>query len=332
MVERVPLSSGFCLRITQGRSYVDIVPFGASLRSIVVPDRDGTPRDVCLGYEGVMDYAGQGGCLGSVVGRYANRIAGARFTLGERAYPLLANEGPNTLHGGGYGWHKRWWQLEPKGEDGVVCRLDSPDGDEGFPGHVEAEVTYTWREGTLTIGYAVRTDADTVVNLTNHVYFNLAGQDGGEVGDHALTLRASRFTPIGADKIVTGALSPVEGTPWDLREATALQERWDCPELGGGFDHNYCLDGGDGPDAVLSCPRTGIVMEMFTDRPGCQLYTAGGLRPRAGKGGVSYGPRHGVCLETQNYPNAANTPAFPSPVLRAGEVWRSETVYRFFAG
>lgn len=329
MVERVPLTSGFCLRITQGRSYVDIVPFGASLRSIAVPDRDGVLRDVCLGYEGVMDYAGQGGCLGSVVGRYANRIAGARFTLGERAYPLLANEGPNTLHGGGYGWHKRWWTLEPRGEDGVVCRLDSSDGDEGFPGHMEAEVTYTWRDGALTIGYAVHCDADTVLNLTNHVYFNLAGQDGGEVGDHLLTLRASRFTPIGADKIVTGELSPVEGTPWDLGHAVALGDRWDCPELGGGFDHNYCLDGGDGPDARLFCPRTGIVMEMFTDRPGCQLYTAGGLKPRTGKAGASYGPRHGVCLETQNYPNAVNTPAFPSPLLRAGETWKSETVYRF---
>lgn len=331
MVERVPLTSGFCLRITQGRNYVDIVPFGASLRSIVVPDRDGVLRDVCLGYEGVMDYAGQGGCLGSVVGRYANRIAGACFSLNGARYPLLANEGPNTLHGGGYGWHKRWWALEPKGEDAVVCRLDSPDGDEGFPGHVEAEVTYTWRDGALTIGYAVHCDADTVLNLTNHVYFNLAGQEVGEVADHVLTLRASRFTPIGADKIVTGELLPVEGTPWDLRAATALRDRWDCPELGGGFDHNYCLDGGDGPDAQLFCPRTGIVMEMFTDRPGCQLYTAGGLKPRAGKAGASYGPRQGVCLETQNYPNAVNLPQFPSPVLRAGEVFGSETVYRFDA-
>lgn len=329
MVERVPLSSGFCLRITQGETYVDIVPLGASIRSIAVPDREGILRDVCLGYEGVMDYAAQGGCLGSVVGRYANRIAGAKFTLNGQSYALLANEGPNTLHGGGYGWHKRWWALEPKGEAGVVCRLDSPDGDEGFPGHLWVEVTYTWRDSALSIDYAARCDADTVLNLTNHAYFNLAGQDSGEVGDHLLALRAARFTPVGADKIVTGELREVEGTAWDLRSPTALKDRWDHPDLGGGFDHNYCLDPGPGPAATLTCPRTGIVMDMTTDQPGCQLYTAGGLGPRPGKAGALYGPRHGVCLETQNYPNAVNIPAFPSPVLKAGETWKSRTVYRF---
>ena len=330
MVERVPLSSGFCLRITQGESYVDIVPFGASIRSIVVPDRAGRLRDVSLGYEGVMDYAAQGGCLGSVVGRYANRIAGARFTLNGQGYGLLANEGPNTLHGGGYGWHKRWWTLEPRGEDAVVCRLDSPDGDEGFPGRLSVTVTYTWRDNALTIDYAAQSDADTVLNLTNHAYFNLAGQEGGEVGDHVLTLRASRFTPVGPDKIVTGELREVEGTPWDLRPPTVLGDRWDHPDLGGGFDHNYCLEVGDGPAATLSCPRTGIAMDMFTDQPGCQLYTAGGLGPRVGKGGAQYGKRHGVCLEAQNYPNAVNIPTFPSPVLKAGQTWKSRTVYRFY--
>lgn len=329
MVERVQLKSGFCLRITQGETYVDIVPYGASVRSIAVPDRDGHIRDVCLGYEGAMDYAAQGGCLGSVVGRYANRIAGAAFTLNGVTYPLLANEGPNTCHGGGLGYHKRWWHIVPKGEDAVVCRLDSPDGDEGFPGRVQVEVTYTWLDNTLTIDYAAVSDADTILNLTNHAYFNLAGQDGGEVGDHLLTLRAARFTPIGDDKIVTGQLQPVEGTPWDFRQPTPLGERWDSPELGGGYDHNYCLDGESGPAATLSCPRTGIFMDMTTDRPGCQLYTAGGLGPRAGKDGARYAPRHGVCLETQNYPNAVNTPAFPSPALKAGERWKSRTVYRF---
>lgn len=330
MVERVPLSSGFCLRITQGETYVDIVPFGASIRSIVIPDRAGVLRDVCLGYEGVMDYAAQGGCLGSVVGRYANRIAGAGFTLNGRSYPLLANEGPNTLHGGGFGWHKRWWALEPRGEDTVVCRLDSPDDDEGFPGRVQAEVAYTWKDGALSIDYAAKSDADTVLNLTNHSYFNLAGQEGGEVGDHLLTLRAQRFTPVGPNKIVGGELRAVAGTAWDLRAPAVLKDRWEHPDLGGGFDHNYCLDEGPGAAATLSCPRTGIVMEMTTDQPGCQLYTAGGLSPRPGKGGAHYGPRHGVCLEAQNYPNAVNIPAFPSPLVKAGETWRSKTVYRFF--
>lgn len=331
MVARVELPGGFCLRITQGESSVDIVPYGASIRAIRVPDRDGVLRDVCLGYEGVLDYAAQGGCLGAVVGRYANRVSAAAFSLNGVTYPLLANEGKNTLHGGGCGWHKRWWRLSPKGEDAVVCALDSPDGDEGFPGRLQVEVTYTLRDNALTIDYSAQGDADTVLNLTNHAYFNLAGQDGGEVGDHVLTLRAGRFTPVGEDKIVTGELRDVSGTPWDLRQGAALAGRWDHPALGGGFDHNYCLDPGPGPAATLFCPRTGITMEMTTDRPGCQLYTAGGLKPRPGKAGAQYGPRHGVCLETQNYPNAVNTPAFPSPVLRAGARWESRTVYRFTA-
>lgn len=334
MVERVELKSGFCWRIREGRTYVDIVPYGASLRSIVVPDRDGVLRDVCLGYDGALDYATQGGCLGAIVGRYANRISGAAFTLNGRTYRLFNNEGPNTCHGGGFGFHKRWWHAQPAGENAVVCTLDSPDGDEGFPGRLALEVTYTWQGGALTIDYRAHSDADTVLNLTNHVYFNLAGQDGGEVGDHVLTLRAGQITPIGMDKMVTGARADVTGTPFDFRQGAALGERWGAPQLAPakGFDHNYCLDGGDGPDAVLTCPRTGISLETFTDQPGCQVYSAGGLSPRAGKEGAQYGPFHGLCLETQNFPNAVNTPAFPSPILRAGEVWQSRTVYRFTAG
>lgn len=332
MVKSFPLKNGIYWRISQGKTYVDIIPHGAAIRSIVVPDKDGVLRDVCLGYESVLDYAGApGGCMGAVVGRYANRLAGASFLLNGKRYPLLANEGPNTVHGGGYGYHKRWWRIDPCEQDTVVCHLVSPDGDEGFPSRLRIDVAYTWKDGVLTIDYKARADADTVINMTNHAYFNLAGHDGGEVGDHILTLRASRYTPIGPDKIPTGELKDVAGTPFDFRKPTPLSKNWEAPELSPavGFDHNFCLDGGDGPDAVLSCPRTGIVMEMTTDRPGCQLYTAGGLKPREGKGGVQYGPRQGVCLETQNYPNAANVPGFPSAVVRSGQVWHSVTTYRF---
>lgn len=331
MVSRVEFGSGFLYRITQGETWVDIVPFGASVRAIRVPDRTGIIRDVCLGYDAPEDYAAMSSCVGAMVGRYANRIGGARFTLNGKTYPLFANEGANTLHGGRVGYHSRWWNLTPRGEDSVVCSIDSPDGDEGFPGHLALEVTYTWRNNALSIRYRAQCDGDTVVNFTNHSYFNLAGQDGGHIGDHVLTLRASRVTPIGADKIVTGALLDVAGTPWDLRTPTPLSERLSHPDLAAtrGFDHNFCLDPGDGPAATVVCPRTGIRMELYTDQPGCQLYTAGWLTPRQGKSGARYDASHGLCLETQNYPNAVNLPQFPSPVLKAGTVFTSETVYRF---
>lgn len=331
MVERVSLGGDFLYRITQDGTWVDIVPFGASVRALWVPDRAGVLRDVCLGYDTLAEYAAQGGCLGAVVGRYANRIGGAGFTLNGKEYSLFANEGPNTLHGGRVGFHRRLWELTPRGEDTLVCSLVSPDGDEGFPGRLEVEVAYTWRDRALSIHYKARCDADTVVNLTNHAYFNLAGQEGGTVDDHLVTLRASRFAPIGPDKIVTGQTEDVAGTVWDLRAPTPLSERLGRPELKAtrGFDHNLCLDPGAGPAGQILCPRTGITMELYTDQPGCQLYTAGWLTPRPGKAGAVYGPSHGLCLETQNYPNAVNVPAFPSPVLPAGEVFESETVYRF---
>lgn len=331
MVERVEWGGGFFYRVTQGDTSVDILPFGASIRAIRVPDRTGVLRDVCLGYDSMEEYASQPSCFGAAVGRYANRIGGARFTLNGRIYPLFPNEGANTLHGGKVGYHHRWWDLAPRGSDGVVCSLTSPDNDEGFPGRLTLEVSYTWRDQALSIRYKARCDADTVVNFTNHAYFNLAGQDGGPVDDHILTLRASRFTPIGADKIVTGELRDVTDTPWDFRVPTALSERLGHPDLATthGFDHNLCLDPGDGPAAQVVCPRTGIRMEVYTDQPGCQLYTAGWLTPRKGKDGAAYDMGHGLCLETQNYPNAVNVPAFPSPILKAGQVFESETVYRF---
>lgn len=331
MVERVEWGGSFFYRVTQGETSVDIIPFGASIRAIRVPDRSGVLRDVCLGYDSMEEYAAQPSCFGAAVGRYANRIGGARFTLNGRVYPLFPNEGANTLHGGKVGYHHRWWELAPRGTDCVVCSLTSPDNDEGFPGRLTLEVAYTWRDQALSIRYKARCDADTVVNFTNHAYFNLAGQDGGPVGDHILTLRASRFTPIGPDKIVTGELRDVTLTPWDFRVPTALAERLDHPDLAAthGFDHNLCLDPGDGPAAQVVCPRTGIRMEVYTDQPGCQLYTAGWLTPRKGKDGAQYDMGHGLCLETQNYPNAVNVPAFPSPILKAGQVFESETVYRF---
>ena len=319
------------LTITDGAMEAELIPFGAAVRSIRVPDRNGNTVDVCLGYDTPAEYRDQGGCLGGCLGRCANRIGGAKFTLNGVTYPLFANEGANTLHGGKVGFHKKLWAYTC-GENSVTFTLDSPDGEEGFPGNLHVEVTYTLGNGALTIDYRAVTDRDTVVNMTNHTYFNLAGHDGGRVDDHVLTIRASRYTPAGSGNIPTGEIASVEGTPLDLRRGAVLGDRLGDPFLaaGGGYDQNFVLDGGEGPAAELYCPRTGIAMEMTTTLEGTQLYTAGHLSNRPGTGGAVYDIAHAVCLETQHFPDAVNHENFPSPVLRAGQEFHETTSYRFF--
>ena len=319
------------LTITDGAMEVELISFGAAVRSIRVPDRNGNSVDVCLGYDTPAEYRDQGGCLGGCLGRCANRIGGAKFTLNGVTYPLFANEGANTLHGGKVGFHKKLWAYTC-GENSVTFTLDSPDGEEGFPGNLHVEVTYTLGDGALTIDYRAVTDRDTVVNMTNHTYFNLAGHDGGRVDDHVLTIRASRYTPAGSGNIPTGEIASVEGTPLDLRHSAVLGDRLGDPFLaaGGGYDQNFVLDGGEGPAAELYCPRTGIAMEMTTTLEGTQLYTAGHLSNRPGKGGAVYDIAHAVCLETQHFPDAVNHANFPSPILRAGQEFHETTSYRFF--
>ena len=319
------------LTITDGAMEVGLISFGAAVRSIRVPDRNGNTVDVCLGYDTPAEYRDQGGCLGACLGRCANRIGGAKFTLNGVTYPLFANEGANTLHGGKVGFHKKLWAYTC-GENSVTFSMDSPDGEEGFPGNLHAEVTYTLGNGALTIEYRAVTDRDTVVNMTNHTYFNLAGHDGGRVDDHVLTIRASRYTPAGSGNIPTGEIASVEGTPLDLRRGAVLGDRLGDPFLaaGGGYDQNFVLDGGEGPAAELYCPRTGIAMEMTTTLEGTQLYTAGHLSNRPGKGGAVYDIAHAVCLETQHFPDAVNHENFPSPLLRAGEAYRQSIACRFY--
>ena len=319
------------LTITDGAMEVELISFGAAVRSIRVPDRNGNSVDVCLGYDTPAEYRDQGGCLGGCLGRCANRIGGAKFTLNGVTYPLFANEGANTLHGGKVGFHKKLWAYTC-GENSVTFTLDSPDGEEGFPGNLHAEVTYTLGDGALTIDYRAVTDRDTVVNMTNHTYFNLAGHDGGRVDDHVLTIRASRYTPAGSGNIPTGEIASVEGTPLDLRHSAVLGDRLGDPFLaaGGGYDQNFVLDGGEGPAVELYCPRTGIAMEMTTTLEGTQLYTAGHLSNRPGKGGAVYDIAHAVCLEPQFFPDAVHHENFPSPILRAGEAYRQSITCRFY--
>lgn len=319
------------IRLREGDVQVELLPFGAAIRAIRVPDRQGRSTDICLGYDRVEDYRDYDACFGGTIGRCANRIGGAAFTLKGKTVCLTANEGANQLHGGVVGFHKKLWRFTCA-PGSVTFLLDSPDGEEGFPGNVHVEATYALEGDTLTVDYRALSDADTVVNLTNHAYFNLAGHDGGVVADHQLTVHAASYTPAGAGNVPTGAILPVEGTPLDLRTGAALGDRLEDAFLAGsrGYDHNYVLDQGTAAAAELWCPRTGIGLELHTTLPGMQLYTAGFLTERTGKSGVVYGPHHAVCLEPQFFPDAVNHDNFPSPVLKAGAEYHQTIRYRFF--
>lgn len=322
------------ITLKRGGITLKLLPFGGTVQSLLVPDRNGVPVDIVLGYDTLGEYEARDGCLGGTLGRCANRIGGARFSVDGREYRLTANEGKNTLHGGAVGFHKRWWRAEA-GEGMAAFSYTSPDGEEGFPGELRAQVTYTLTGDALVMDYWAVSDRDTVVNLSGHSYFNLAGQGAAGIGDHSLTLFAQSYTPSGPDNVPLGTLAPVEGTPLDFRKAAPLGERLGDPLLAPtrGFDHNLALEGGHTkepkPAAEVWCPDTGIRMELFTTLPGVQLYTAGFLTPRAGKAGAEYGPGCALCLETQHFPDAVNHPAFPSPVLRAGEEYRERTICRF---
>ncbi|GHJ37883.1 aldose epimerase family protein [Streptomyces sp. TS71-3] len=298
---------------------VRVLTYGAIVQSVRVPDRDGHGAEVVLGFEdldGYLEHASP--YFGALVGRYANRIGGARFTLDGTVHRLPANEGRNILHGGDGGFDKRVWDAAPV-PHGVRLSRVSPDGEEGFPGRLEVSATYTLDEsGALRIAYEAVTDAPTVLNLANHAYWNLGGADSGTAGGHELRIAASRITPVDAEHIPTGELAAVEGTRFDFREAR---------KTGAGYDHNFVLDKGvterAEPVAELFDPASGRVLTVATTEPGVQLYTGDHI------GHGSFGPTAGTALETQHFPDGPNQPGFPGTVLRPGAVFRSETVYGF---
>ena len=315
--------------IRQGAYEAHILPYGATLQSLFVPDRSGQRRDVVLGYETTEEYRQNDGYLGATVGRCANRIAGAQFALDGVCYALTANEGNNQLHSGPHGLHQKLWTWEQPAENSVTLHAVSPDGEDGYPGTLQVTVCYTLECGALTIDYEAISDKDTLCNLTNHAYFNLAGQDSGAVTGHVLQVNADCYTPCGAGTIPTGEVRAVDGTVLDLRLGVRLGDRLGAAELAeyGGYDHNFCLRGSNA--AQLRCPESGISMDVETTLPGLQVYTAGFLTERQGKAGTVYGKNHAVCLETQFWPDAVHHEGFLSPILRAGEVYRHKTVYRF---
>ena len=315
---------------------VELLPYGATVRAIRVHDREGHWVDVCLGYESLITYQKEGGCLGGTLGRCANRIGGARFVIGDTEYTLDANNGPNSIHGGTTGFHRRLWKTAKVLENSVVFDYFSRNGEEGFPGNLNVRVIYTLEGTTLRMEYAALPDQDTVVNMTNHTYFNLGGQKSGPVLDHVIRVRADAYTPTDDTNCPTGQIAGVEGTALDLRQPRVVGEVLKDPmlERTKGLDHNLilspCNEDKCAPAAELYCPRTGIALEVRSTQEGMQVYSAGWLDARTGKDGAVYGPAHAICFESQHFPNAINCPGFPSPVLKAGEVFRAETSWKFF--
>jgi aldose 1-epimerase len=316
-----------------------ILTYGGTLSSLRVPGRDGQPTEVLLGFDDFGPYRGPHPYFGSLVGRYANRIRAGRFSLDGQSYSLATNSGPNHLHGGPGGFHSVVWKAQalaaPDGPS-LTLAYSSPDGEEGYPGTLAVAVTYTLTDANdLRIDYQARTDRATVLNLTSHGYFNLAG--GGTILGHELQLAASRFLPTDASSIPLGELRPVAGTPFDFRRPTLLGARIgaDDEQLRGsqGFDHTFVLDkppGQLGFAARVADPGSGRVMELYTTEPGVQLYTGNFLNESfVGRGGRPCEQYGAVCLEAQHFPDSPNQPQFPSTVLRPGERYAQTTVYRF---
>lgn len=319
---------------------VEITNYGCIVLRLCVPDRDGRPGDVVLGYDDIGEYIRTGTVHGSVVGRYANRIGGAAFTLDGARVELSKNDNGNHLHGGFRGFHRVVWTPEVlRDEAGERLSLGylSPDGEEGYPGTLRAAVVYTLREdNALAVEYRATTDRPTIVNLTNHAFFNLSAMAEPNVLDHRLRIDADDITAVGPGLIPTGELMPVAGTPFDFRAAKAVgrEIESDHPQMAGlgGYDHNFALNPGDpGRAAIeLSDPLSGRVMRVYTTTPGVQLYTGNGFDgSEVGKGGAHYQRWAGLCLETQFFPDSVNHAGFRAPILRPGESYRQETVYQF---
>ncbi len=315
-----------------------ITNYGGTVVSLIVPDRNGKREDVVLGYDNLAGYATGKAYIGATVGRYANRIAHATFTLDGTTYTLAKNDGDNHLHGG---FNKRVWTAKDVSSSaGQALELTylSKDGEEGFPGNLPVKVVYTLTdENELRIDYTATTDKDTVLNLTNHAYFNLAGQGNGDILQQQIMIKADRFTPIDATSIPTGELRSVKGTPFDFTNSTAIGARIDQDDhqlkLGRGYDHNFVLNGDTMRALFLAAqvydPHSGRLLEVFTTEPGIQLYTGNFLDGIHGKDGKVYNRRYAFCLETQHFPDSPNHPNFPSAELKPGQHFQSTTVYKF---
>ena len=319
-----------------------IITYGGTVVSLTAPDRNGKYADIVLGMDDLAGYMKATAFFGALIGRYGNRIGHAQFTLEGKVYKLPANDGPNTLHGGPAGFDKHVWSAVPgSSADGETLELTyvSKDGEEGFPGTLTSKVVYTLTaKNELKIDYSATTDKPTVVNLTNHSYFNLAGQGEGDILAHEVMIDAARFTPVDATLIPTGELRPVAGTPFDFTKPTAVGARIEAADeqikFGMGYDHNWVLNKGAGgltKAAEVHETKTGRVMEVWTTEPALQFYTGNFLDGTLHGKGKTYARRGALCMETQHYPDSPNQPSFPSTELKPGATYRTTTVYRFSA-
>lgn len=327
------------IRLNNGELACEVITYGATIRSLTVPDRDGTPTDVVLGFDTLAEYRNHGCYFGAAVGPVANRISGAACVLGGQTLRLTRNDGENCNHSGGAGLNARLWSVLEETETSVTLSCIHPNGLGGIPGELRIAVTYSLRDKALCVEYWAVGDRDTLCSLTNHSYFNLDGHGSGPVNGHRVTLFSHSYTPADAHSIPTGEIRAVVGTPMDLSHATLLGERLDLDyepiRNAGGYDHNWVIDPNDQglgfrPAALVKGGTSGIRMSVYTDRPCVQLYT-GNYIPEglAGKGGAVYHRRQGLCLETQGFPDAPNHPSFPPITLPAGKAWQSRTEFRF---
>lgn len=329
--------------LTNGNGMVvKVSDFGAVLVEVHVPDRNGERKDVVLGYDSVNQYEVNGPGFGALIGRHANRIGGAEIELNGKHYPLEKNDGRNNLHSGQQGYQRRMWKAECEEDElgsKVEFSLHSPDGDQGFPGNLEVMVSYTLTEdNALILNYEAVPEEDTIVNLTNHTYFNLAGHDSGDVLAQKVWIDADYYTRADAESIPTGEMIPVEGTPMDFRVAKAIGEEIDSPyeatKLGRGYDHNWVLKTESGDTSLVAFMEdeaSGRGVRVYTNLPGVQFYTANFLNgTEVGKGGAVYQKRNGACFETQFFPDSMHHENFRQAVVREGESYKAETVFAFY--
>jgi len=314
---------------------IEIINYGGTIVKLEVPDKDGNFEDIVTGFETFKEYKEKSQFFGCVVGRYGNRIARGKFTLDNKEYTLAVNNGPNALHGGKIGFDKKMWNCEEI-KDGVKMSLVSPDGDEGYPGRLACQVTYTLVEDRLTVEYKATSDQSTPVNLTNHTYFNLSGHANWEtnLSGHVVTLNADNYLPADDNCLVTGEIRSVEGSVFDLRRGVKMEEGLLEGVEGGGFDHTFCFHDDKQLRKIAQVDHggSGRRMEVWTNQPGVQFYTGNFLRGQRGKMGVDYVRHSAFCLETQNFPDAVNHPGkFPNCVLKPGEEYYHKTVFKFSA-
>jgi aldose 1-epimerase len=315
-----------------------ITNYGAIIVSLYVPGKDGTFTDIVQGYDTIDEYInGNGPFMGAVCGRCANRINKGKFTLGNKTYSLAVNNGPNHLHGGITGFSKIVWDVVKYTSNSVKLHYLSPDGDEGYPGNLKVDVTYTLTDDNeLRLDFQATTDKTTIVNLAGHTYFNLAGEGSGDILSQELMINGTFFTPTDDTNIPTGEILNVKGTPMDFtalkKIGKDIDQKNDQLKFGAGYDHNFVLNhpsGTTGLAAVAFDPVSGRIMEVHTTQPGVQLYSGNWLDNEPGKGGKKYGRRWAFCLETQNFPDAVNKPHFPSAILEPGEVYKNSCIYKF---